>query len=66
MLDVHDSPDLAAIRDALVAADRVVMTTHQRPDGDALGTELAIARALLTLGKEVTLLNADGVPRNLD
>ena len=66
MPDVHDSPDLAALRDALVAADRVVMTTHQRPDGDALGTEIAIARALQALGKTVTLLNADPPPRNLD
>ena len=66
MPDVHDSADLAAVRDALVAADRVVMTTHLRPDGDALGTEIAIARALQALGKTVTLVNADAPPRNLD
>ena len=66
MPDVHDSPDLAAVRDALVAADRVVITTHLRPDGDALGTEIAVARALQALGKTVTVLNADAPPRNLD
>ncbi len=66
MPDVFDSPDLAAIRDALVAADRVVMTTHLRPDGDALGTQIAIGRALQSLGKTVTLLNTDAPPRNLD
>lgn len=63
---VHDSPDLAAVRDALVQADRIVLTTHQRPDGDALGTEIAIARALVHLGKTVLILNADPAPRNLD
>ena len=66
MPDVHDSPDLAAVRDALVAADRVAITTHLRPDGDALGTEIAIARALQSLGKTVTILNTDAPPRNLD
>ena len=63
---VHDSPDLAAVRERLLAADRVVMTTHTRPDGDALGTEIAIARALLSLGKSVLILNADPAPRSLD
>ena len=66
MPDVHDSPDLAAVRDALVAADRVAITTHLRPDGDALGTEIAVARALQALGKTVTVLNTDPPPRNLD
>lgn len=66
MLDVHDSPDLAAVRDAVFGAERVVITTHLRPDGDALGTELAVARALLALGKRVLVLNADPPPRNLD
>lgn len=66
MPTVRDSPDLAAVRDALVAADRVLITTHLRPDGDALGTEIAIARALRGAGKEVTILNTDRVPRNLD
>jgi phosphoesterase RecJ-like protein len=66
MLAVQDSPDLVAVRDALLGADRVVMTTHLRPDGDALGTEIAVARWLLGLGKDVLVLNADGPPRNLD
>lgn len=66
MLSVHDSPDLAAVRDALLGADGVVITTHLRPDGDALGTEIAVARALRTLGKRVLVLNTDPPPRNLD
>ena len=63
---VNDSPDLAAVRERLLAADRVVMTTHTRPDGDALGTEIAIARALMARGKAVTIVNADPAPRTLD
>ncbi len=54
------------MRDRLAAAQRVVISSHLRPDGDALGTEIAVARALVALGKEVLVLNADGPPRNLD
>ncbi len=65
-LAVRDSPDLAAIRDQIFAADRIVLTTHLRPDGDAIGSEIALARALMAAGKTVTILNTDVVPRTLD
>ena len=60
-----DSPDLAAIRDTLLAAQRVVLTTHIRPDGDALGSEIAVARWLRGMGKAVYCLNADPAPKPL-
>ena len=62
----HDSPELAAVRDAVFAADRLVLTSHLRPDGDAIGSEIALARALVALGKRVMILNTDAVPRTLD
>ena len=59
-------PDtLDAIRDRLLAADRVVITSHIRPDGDALGSEIALARFLQKLGKEALVINADAAPRPL-
>lgn len=61
-----DSPALAAVREALDRAQRIVLTTHQRPDGDALGSEIALAHALRARGKEVVILNADPAPRSLD
>ena len=63
---VNDSPDLAAVRQTLLDAESVVITSHQRPDGDAVGTEAAIGRWLKGLGKKVLVLNADPFPRNLD
>ncbi|MDX1531203.1 MAG: bifunctional oligoribonuclease/PAP phosphatase NrnA, partial [Rhodothermales bacterium] len=54
------------VLDTLLAAERVVLTTHVRPDGDALGSEIALALFLRTLGKRVTMLNADAPPRNLE
>jgi len=39
-----------------------VLACHQRPDGDALGSALAIARVLRGLGKDVVVVSEDGVP----
>ncbi|MBN1393667.1 MAG: DHH family phosphoesterase [Pirellulales bacterium] len=44
---------------------RFVLTTHVRPDGDALGSELAMAEILKSLGKDVLACNAFAVPPNL-
>ncbi|MBN2578108.1 MAG: DHH family phosphoesterase [Pirellulales bacterium] len=44
---------------------RFLLTTHIRPDADALGSELALGRALEHLGKDVLLCNAFAVPPNL-
>jgi phosphoesterase RecJ-like protein len=41
---------------------RFAVTTHVHPDGDALGAELALARGLRSLGKEVRIVNSDPVP----
>ena len=64
-MSVLDSLDLATIRDALLAAQRVVITTHIRPDGDALGSEIAVGRWLRGMGKAVYCLNADPEPKPL-
>lgn len=37
----------------ILAADRIALTTHERPDGDALGSVLAMHRAFTALGKSV-------------
>ncbi len=42
-----------------------VLTTHMRADCDALGSELALAAALESLGKKVRIVNADGVPPHI-
>lgn len=65
-VSVRDTDDLRAIRERLLAADRIVMSTHLRPDGDALGSEIATALFLKQLGKEVTILNTDPEGRQLE
>lgn len=49
----------------LLGHDPILITTHIRPDGDALGSQLALGRFLQKLGKRVTLLNSDPPPYNL-
>ena len=51
----------AEIADALRAAQSVVVISHVRPDGDALGSELAMGLSLRELGKDVTIWNEDGM-----
>jgi bifunctional oligoribonuclease and PAP phosphatase NrnA len=44
---------------------RFVLTTHVRPDGDAFGSEMAMAATLESLGKDVLLCNDFAVPPSL-
>jgi phosphoesterase RecJ-like protein len=49
----------------LIGRHRVfLITAHERPDGDALGAELALAHLLRSLGKEVLVYNQDPTPEN--
>jgi len=50
----------------LLEQQRFVVTTHTRPDGDALGAQLALGRFLEKMGKEVLLINSDPPPHNLE
>ena len=47
------------------AAKDIVLTSHVRPDADALGSELGMARVLDTLGKRVRIVNGQATPPNL-
>ncbi len=40
------------------------LSTHVNPDGDALGSELALYSFLKDLGKQVKIFNTDAVPKN--
>ena len=50
------------IRNRLLNGTRFLISSHARPDGDSLGSQLALAEALTRLGKEVRLVNADRPP----
>lgn len=42
-----------------------VIMSHVRPDGDAIGSQVALGFALMAMGKTVYLINEDGVPESL-
>lgn len=53
------------LKEIIHANQRFVLTTHVRPDADALGSELAMVGLLEQLGKEVKIANASPVPARL-
>ena len=53
---------LHAAAAALRSANRIVLAAHVNPDGDALGSALALTLALRRMGKTAVPLSHDGVP----
>src|SRR5436305_12898720 len=43
--------------------DRFLLTSHARPDDDAVGSALACCQILRSMGKEAEVVLRDGVPR---
>src|SRR4051794_27809094 len=56
------APEVQQIVDAIRARHRFVISSHSGPDGDAIGSELAMAGALRALGKQVRVVNRDPAP----
>ncbi len=56
--------DLKGVIEACRAADSFLITSHTTPDGDAIGSTLAMRGLLQALGKtDITCANHDAVPR---
>jgi len=54
--------DWNALTDFIAEHERFVLTSHIRPDCDALGSELGMALVLESLGKEVRIFNGQETP----
>ena len=57
-----EAATLAALHDRLRAGERFLVTSHARPDGDAVGSVLATGDLLRQMGKRADLVLADPVP----
>jgi phosphoesterase RecJ-like protein len=55
---------LRQIRNELLNRQRFLLTSHARPDGDSIGSQLALAFTLDLLGKQVRIVNADPAPEH--
>lgn len=56
---------LDGVIEAIRAAKRIALVSHVSPDGDTVGSTLAMRLGLMELGKELTLLCQDKIPEVL-
>lgn len=54
---------IATLLPILQSHERFLVTSHARPDGDAIGSALGMMHLLEAMGKQVTVAMADPVPR---
>ena len=57
--------DWTILKKVIDEKDSFLITSHVRPDADALGSELGLRAILLALGKKVSIINASAPPANL-
>jgi len=60
------SIDWTPLADLIETHDRFLVTTHVRPDGDALGSEVGMAGLLRQKGKDVRVVNSSRTPPRYD
>lgn len=58
--------DITAAAKRIIQARRVIVTTHARADGDAIGSALAMDRVLASLNKEATVYFHEPIPPRYD
>jgi len=65
---IESTPRIASAQEVVEELRRrnsFVMVSHVKPDGDTLGSGLALGLALKSMGKRVAYFQQDSVPRNL-
>jgi len=50
------------IKELITDAQSILIVSHKRPDGDAIGSLLALGHALIEQGKQVQMVLEDGLP----
>jgi phosphoesterase RecJ-like protein len=53
------------LREILLSNKRFILSSHVRPDADAIGSELGLAAILAAMGKEVRIVNPSAIPQTL-
>lgn len=57
-----DEKNISEFRHLVDEAQNIVVMCHKNPDGDSVGSSLALSRYLKSLGKEVTVIAPDAFP----
>ena len=53
------------LRQILEESEKIVVTCHMSPDGDAIGSSLGMYHVLTAIGKQVNVITPDMPPKNL-
>lgn len=61
-IDILSEQEAAVLQELTAASSHIVVTCHKSPDGDALGSSLALADYLRSQGKEPVVLIPDAYP----
>jgi phosphoesterase RecJ-like protein len=59
---INPHPMIDAVLNSIARADRVLVTAHARPDGDAVGSLIACWMILQRMGKQADMALSDRVP----
>jgi phosphoesterase RecJ-like protein len=59
-----DNDSIEAAGQTIRNSERILVVSHIRPDGDAIGSVLGLGLALLEVGKDVQMILEDGIPKS--
>lgn len=61
--DTSKSPDrLEKILELMLKKDKIAIVSHMNPDGDSIGSQMALGNFLESQGKKVMMVNQDEIP----
>ncbi len=63
---IIDENNIKRLQALINGVQRIVITCHKSPDGDALGSSLALCHVLKRLGKDAVVVTPDMVPKALE
>lgn len=63
---IIDEKTIERLRAMINGVQRIVITCHKSPDGDALGSSLALCHVLRRLGKDTVVVTPDMAPKSLE
>ena len=62
---IINEDNIKKLRQLLEQSERIVITCHLTPDGDAMGSSLGLWHVLTAIGKQATVVSPDMVPKSL-
>lgn len=62
---IINEKEIQKLRNLLTRSDKIVITCHLTPDGDAIGSSLGLMHTLNAIGKNAVVVTPDLVPKSL-